>query len=350
LPASAAEDLVWAVEEAGTGLILVPGDAAGPAVWAASPLAPLVPVRPLAPGDSGLRRLRAGFQPQRTPDGQLSSILALGDSPAGDTDAWRALPPLQRYAICGQALPTSTVLATLPDDRREHAGLPLVVFRRVGRGRVLYVGSDDLWRWRQAGQGQAYGRFWRGAMRGVARRNAMADGSGWRVIVEPDPALVGEPAEIAAVPRADSAGSARQRLPCTVRSPQGTTVRLTLGADAGGGGLLTGRLVPPEAGPWEVTLAGDTAPAATLTVQPGPAESAGVPARPDVLEAVSALSGGRRFQADEVEGLAGALLEYVEAAGDPSRFRLWTHPGLVGAACLLLSAGWLLRCRREPPG
>jgi hypothetical protein len=75
-----------------------------------------------------------------------------------------------------------------------------------------------------------------------------------------------------------------------------------------------------------------------------------VPARPDVLEAVSALSGGRRFQADEVEGLAGALLEYVEAAGDPSRFRLWTHPGLVGAACLLLSAGWLLRCRREPPG
>jgi hypothetical protein len=346
LPAQAAEDLRRAVEEDGTGLILVPGAGAGPAAWAASPLVSLLPVRPPTPADDGLRRLRTGFQPQRTPAGLASTLLAFADSPEGDADAWRELPALRRYTRCGQALPGSTVLAALPDDSREDPSLPLWVRQRAGRGRILYLGTDDLWRWRQSGKGLAYERFWRAAVRAVTRRTPPTSDADWRLLIDPDPAVVGLPVEISAVPRADSAEQAIPRLSCTLQSAQGTTLLLALAPEQRGGRVLTARARLPEAGLWQILREGSDVPAATLNVLPAAAESATLPARPEVLDSVSRVSGGTCFAPDDYEAMARAVSGRLGTAAGASRSRPWTHPALAGAVCLLLSAGWLLLGRR----
>jgi hypothetical protein len=342
LPAQAAADLARGVEVAGLGLILLPGHGAGPTVWAQGPLRAVLPVGPAAADEQV--RTRTAFQPRVTAEAQGSGLLALGASSAEDAGVWQGLPGLRRYSRCGLALPGSSVLAALPEEARESLSVPLVVFRRTGLGRVLYVGSDDLWRWRAAA-GEPHARFWRGAVRAVARRATKAEGSAWRVLVEGSPAVVGAPVIVHAVPVAESVDTAAMALGCTLRSPQGTVVRMRLDAGAAAGAVLTGRTALPEAGRWEVLLEGETTAVATVEVRAGMQEDATAVARPEVLDALAAVSGGRRYAADQIAALAAAVEARRGALAETRRLRLWAQPACVSAAVLLLGLGWVLRGR-----
>jgi uncharacterized membrane protein len=55
------------------------------------------------------------------------------------------------------------------EDGKVSEGGPLLVATEYGKGRVLFVGTDDTNRWRQA-VGEAYFyRFWQNAMAWVAK-------------------------------------------------------------------------------------------------------------------------------------------------------------------------------------
>jgi hypothetical protein len=338
LPEPAATDLARGVEAAGLGLVLLPGSGAGPTAWSQSPLRAILPVRPAAADEQV--RTRTAFQPRLTAEAWESGILALGDAPEGDAEAWQCLPGLHHFSRCGQALSGGMVLATLPDESGENLSLPLLVFSRTGLGRVLYIGSDDLWRWRAAAEGEAHARFWRGAVRAVARRATRAEGSAWRLLVEGSPAAVGAPIILHALPVAESADTATATLACTVRNPQGLTVRLRLESGDASTPVLSGRITLPEAGRWEVMLENGTTVLATLDVLAGAQEDATELARPEVLDSLATVSGGRGFAADQHQALAAAVEERRGTVTETRRLRLWAHPAYVSLTLVLLGLGW----------
>lgn len=342
LSEQAAADVRWAVEEAGLGLILLPGAAAGPASWFSSPLAPLLPVQPgSAPADRVIRT-RTPSPLRLLPDARFSALAALGPEPDDDATIWRRLPGLQRFSRCGDVRPGSTALVALGDPG---GGLdvPLVVFRRVGLGRVLYVGSDQFWRWRSVGEADAHERFWQAAVRLVARPSGATAGSPWRVLVEGTPASLGSPVALHAVPSAGVDLGTTGPLRCLLRCPGGPEVRVDLTPREPGQTVWSGSVVLPQSGVWEVYPNGVAAAAATVAVLAGPVEAVGAVARPELLDALALLTGGRRFSPEETEAIADAVSAARAQATVVRRHRLWTHPAWVGSVVVLLGLGLALR-------
>ncbi|GAB5402018.1 MAG: VWA domain-containing protein [Aureliella sp.] len=92
-------------------------------------------------------------------------------APAPETanqQAWEALPELQ-FVSSSRANAESEVLvevASAVDSK------PLIVTQRFGRGRVLYVASDQTWRWRYKQGDNVHGRIWNQLARWVGRKQS----------------------------------------------------------------------------------------------------------------------------------------------------------------------------------
>ena len=136
----------------GAGLLWIAGESATPWAWADTDLADLLPfsltsepVRPRA-GDSVLAP---------TALASTRNLLIVGDVVTEADLGWSRLRYAQR--IPAQSIkPTAEILAMAraadPDASSEDAS-PAILTMRYGAGRVIYIATDEIWRWRY-GQGE----------------------------------------------------------------------------------------------------------------------------------------------------------------------------------------------------
>lgn len=77
-----------------------------------------------------------------------------------------------------------------------------------------------------------------------------------------------------------------------------------------------------------------------LPVQGMDRERIGQPARTDVLDEISRVSGGRLVQRDEID----SLIEEIQSLPEPDKLvrrqRLWSNPWWAGTIVLLLGVFW----------
>ena len=155
------EQLGWIKDQVsihGAGLIVIGGPSHMPQHYAATSVRPLLPmVEP-----SQVRVMAAGpVQVRPTDLARTLHVLRLDDGQAGQPDATgrpAQLGPLQWVQDLGPLRPAAELLAEAVDrsDQRH----PLLVTMRYGSGRVLYIGTDETWRWRY-GRGEFhFERFW----------------------------------------------------------------------------------------------------------------------------------------------------------------------------------------------
>jgi hypothetical protein len=164
---------ILAKVESGTGIGLLGGfhafEAGG---WASSSLGRLMPIEPdrLArqPFDQPVRPgLHIPGPLQMQPDAKFGaiSILRLGKDEVESKAAWEKLPSLAGANRLGVLVPTAKPLAVT------RQGVPLLVAREFGAGRVLAFAADSTWRWVMQGAGEAHRRFWRQLVLWLARRD-----------------------------------------------------------------------------------------------------------------------------------------------------------------------------------
>ncbi len=101
------------------------------------------------------------------PDEQFGgvSILRLGQTRDDSDEVWQGLPALDGANRLPRLLPVAKTLAAT------EAGLPLLVAREYGLGRVLVFAVDSTWRWAMQGAAGSYKRFWRQFVLWLARRD-----------------------------------------------------------------------------------------------------------------------------------------------------------------------------------
>ena len=69
--------------------------------------------------------------------------LRLSESPQADQRMWDSLPPLYRYVSLPPLKPVARVLLT-----ERETGEPVVTQMPLGAGQMIFVGTDETWRWR----------------------------------------------------------------------------------------------------------------------------------------------------------------------------------------------------------
>ncbi|HEX8914644.1 MAG TPA: hypothetical protein VF796_20000 [Humisphaera sp.] len=155
--------------EAGAGLVMLAGARHDPAAYRGTPLAAALPVElPAEPARAG-GVVKEGFQIVVTAEGKRSPCFRFRDDPASNEKALAELDPLFWSAAGVTAKPGATVWAVHPTPGADGKRAPLMVAGEHGKGRVLYIGFDDTWRWRRmAGEASAFDAFWTGAIRAVA--------------------------------------------------------------------------------------------------------------------------------------------------------------------------------------
>lgn len=346
--------------DGGGGLAMLGGDMSfSSGGYQGTPVAAALPVDLLEPWGGGPLVDTARFAPQLTDAGKSHPVTALRYAIPDNLAAWKALPELEGVNRVAGARSDATVLAVHPRLRTARGEpMPVIVAGDYGQGRSLAVTTDSLWRYgfvaaaKPGDDGRAYTKLWENAIRWLIQdpdlRNLHVDSDAVeyapRATVRLTVRLLGRDYQPLAKGKVQLAWK-RGADPRTA-VPVGSTT-LEVGEDGTGTHDLAG-LSP---GAYRVEATADVAgrPVAAgdiFLVRDASAEldePAGVPA---TLERIATSTGGRALGA--IDALPGDLafdVPRVVRVDERADVELWSRPGLIVLALLLLGLEWLLRQR-----
>jgi hypothetical protein len=247
------EQIRTLVSERGAGLIWIGGSAATPGAWRGTPLADLIPFS-VSESDRGSGP-QTWLDPVVLRPGPAASrygVLQLGESPRepwpevlSSSDAgWNTFRWAQRIDPASLK-PTTEVLALASPVTNaggsSAAPTPLAMTMRYGAGRVVYIATDETWRYRYARGEVLTERFWIPIVRLLARESLGRTGRPALVEASPERAQVNQQVQV-------SVRLLDQTL--VDKRPEAIKVRLVPQAQAGSPGRTQGTaelLLKPQA-------------------------------------------------------------------------------------------------------
>jgi hypothetical protein len=336
-----------AVAERGTGLAWIGGSRSTPRTWHGTTAEELLPFT----GPYELERLSVPVNLSPTPLAARLGVLRLADDPKSAFPAellsadegWAQLEWAQRIPI--QSLkPASEILAESAQEI-EGGHAPLVVGMRYGAGNVLYVATDEIWRWRN-GRGETYPeRFWVQLLRSLARPSLGVGREEVRIAIEPGRSVVGDTVrvevELPAGPPPTTV--ALEAIP---EDSRGAAVDIV--ATPGLGGLFVAAWSPEREGRWKVrprdpSLAARAGDGAILEVTRSDRELRDAEADRPLLESLARETGGRVVGPADVATLVRSLPNRSIHTENPLRDPIWNSPLALAILMSLLASEWIVR-------
>ena len=334
--------LVEAVSRRGVGLVLQPGGAHLPREYADAPLEELFPVTiDQAAGDGSATVEAAAFKPLRmrvTARGAMHPAFALSGDAGRNRSKWSEMPPFFRAAAATGPKPSATVLAEV-DAPASRAAIVLMAEAPVGNGRVVWIGTDETFRWRRNVGDSMFWRFWGQALRSAARRDDHPPDANWLVLTpgrcEPDsPVLV----ELNLVD--ESKKPVEAALQKVALTPPGAAAAVAIELrPAGRPGLYSGAFTPDSAGRHGVRHGTAAAGLSAECVVSEPSrERAQAGVDREALRSLADLSGGAVIEVADFSTIPYKLTKTAVEARTSLEDEIWdTWPVLVllvGLSCL----------------
>jgi uncharacterized membrane protein len=300
---------------------------------------------------------RDAFKPKLTLEGRAHPVTSLSLDERANDARWAALPSLEGVNRVARLRPGAASLLVHPSARTDNGEpAPVLAVAEAGKGRTMALLTDTAWHWGflAAGggdDGRAFQRFWENAIRWLVRdpsltllrleldrveyRRGQTVVARVRTLNADYTPAGGTDVALELVPanEAESAGRKplRELKVTTNKEGEANFELASLPAGAyrlAASAVLAGRPLTEEQ---------------TLVVRPEGRELEDVVAREAVLRELAALTGGelRRGALGDV-----SLRKPREVrVGNLRTIELWSNPGLLLLALVLLSAEWALRRR-----
>lgn len=335
------------VEFQASGLVFIPGSQGNAHSFASTALEPLMPVVLDASNTDGVGT-RNAMRMELTEAGRRSLLTKLADTAEENVDVWLNLPGFQWHSAVSRAKPGVEVLAVHESAMSEQGRMPLLATKTFGAGKVLFMGTDGVWRWRKGVEDKYHYRFWSQVVRWMAYQRNMAKGESMRFYFSPDTPSIGQTLTLRAnVMQSSGEPLVQGEVTAKIEAPSGKSQSIKL--SSGGTeswGSFEGRYETTEPGMHQVTLMCKQT-AETLEtsffVQGVSRERIGQAARPKVLEELARLTGGKSLSISEPQGWMDAIRMAPEPPSTIRRIALWSHPWLVALMVGLLTAFWIGR-------
>ncbi|MEO1129888.1 MAG: vWA domain-containing protein [Planctomycetota bacterium] len=304
-------------------------------------------ISPVTWGDEILPGGHAGL----TPEGMRRS--ALGDDTATPR-AFADLPNVLATTVAADERALTSVWLRRTDDPNILAtdtDPAIVAYASVGRGRVLAVLSDGLWRWAflpraMRTQAGVYRLFWSRTIRWLAMGGEFLPGQSVSLTPDRIAARPGDtiglrmrtrtldPSDTQPIIRIEHDGQIAERVRLTRSASDPTS--------------YVGAFTPPTEGVYLLTLDDDEQPiTARVAVYEDRPELLDTATRRAQLEALSTQTGGLILPLDDIQPLVDALQIRRSAVDAPQeRQPVWDLPVVFGGIVLLLGVEWFLRRRQ----
>ncbi|MHC2067701.1 hypothetical protein ACYFX5_09535 [Bremerella sp. T1] len=337
------------VQVKGGGLVFIGGQFYLPWDYRSTPLDTLLPfslddARRADPDQSYINPV-----PVELTDLGLNTVpLQVTEMPADAIAAWRGLDQVYWHVPIERLRPGAQVLAnaTRPDGTKQ----PFLTQQFIGRGKVMFLGSDDLWRW------DYHDEFWMQMIRYLARSSLLDSDGSVEITVDRATYRTGESAtarvrffdEGEAPPEDDG-------VQLTLEKPDGRTRTITMSRVAGNRDLFEATLPGLTAGEhrlWVVQplLRGDSGesepPSTQFMVEPVAGEMTRLDMDIDELRQTATTTRGQYFSFLEADSLLEALprgrqVRIQTLPPEP----LWNSWKLALLFVTLLIGEWVLRKR-----
>jgi hypothetical protein len=346
LTAEQCELLAGLVQQQASGLVFMPGPQGNQASLLQTKLGDLYPVvlddaEPYGLGSPAVNQL------ELTESGEKSLLTRLGPSEDSSRSIWEALPGFNWCAAVSRAKVGAEVLGVHQSMENEFGRLPLLVSNTYGVGKVLFMGTDSAWKWRLGFEDKFHYRFWAQVVRWMAYQRNMAKGSSMRFFFSPDaPAARQTIAMQANVVGPDGAPLNSGDVIVEIKAPSGQTAAVRLQAAGDDWGAYDGTWQPAEAGEHKVLVkcrqTGDTLESA-IYVRSAPLEVVGRPARPEVLEEIAQITGGKVLRPNQIADVVNYVSELPEPPPTQRRVQIWSHPLTIVVLVSALTVFWVAR-------
>jgi hypothetical protein len=383
------------VSVGGAGLIWIGGEGSTPIAWRSTPLAELLPfILPetvSSTHSSGLNTFDDPVTISPTPAAERLGVLRLSDTQTNGSwfppmlsnpnTGWSELYWVQKIEPSTLKPTAETLAIASPVSGNSTApssgAHPALVTMRYGAGRIIYVATDEIWRWRY-GRGELYPeRFWIQLVRLLGRESVARSGRPAILEATPDRAVVDQPVRIQITlldqSLADSAPpSLRVRLkregqidgkPLATALPSAESMELTLTpeiTESSGGRKPISRVfaatwIPTESGRYRATTddpilastaVGSAAEDLTARIEVWQPDDEMRRPQTDhpLLAKLAESTGGRVLPPNQLSQVSNYLPNRkLKLAGEPEIHTLWDTPLALILLVVLLTAEWIGR-------
>ena len=387
--------LKYNVEERGTLLVFISGSEYMPMTYKNQALRDLMPIEYTPDGQSHRDAPEDDFVFQLTAAGRGHPVMSQSSSSAENEEIWQSIPDFHwRLPINGvkagadvlayakprgkdgsvsqAAAQAESIAATIEEDpetalkrleemRSEQARNALVVSQMKGKGRVLMLTTDNMWRLRSKSGDQLHHRFWGQVMRWGAGEKLRTGNHYVRVGTDQLRYGAGEPVKAFARFLDEKHNGLDGLEPKIVVIPP----------DSNQGRVYYAQKRPDSNGFYECELPGFPKPGEyrlrvecpkakekldrrmpalletsfVVVTTKRPAEEVDITATRNAVERIAASTGGKVLKAADYVKLDPDLGGGSKTLSDRVEYQLWSMPPLFLLIILLLTAEWVLRKR-----
>lgn len=336
------------VVDRGRSLIVIAGPNLGS--WNETPeLAALLPVELSTESGAPL----SGPIEVNTPANGSSPVFEMPQEPS-DAGVFADLPPVDQVYPPLRKRPAATILLEARDHRNGDGPIIVMAEHTVGRGRVLFIGTDTMWKWQMLGRVDADGNtpyrvFWQQALRVMAPERSFHSGAALWLRTDRGRYVAGHTVRM----RAELEGD----LPVTgavgtIMWPDGREVPLALQADLDRPGNFVTEFEVPDAGRHTVRVVVESGNrvaaevAAVIEVDEALGREAPAPTDRGMLRRIASATGGRSV--DPADPKSWPKPRHVERQRvQMSRtIDLWSGFHLVLLLVAVLALDWVIRLVR----
>jgi hypothetical protein len=150
----------------GTGLLMLAGPLYAPHAYKDTPLAEILPIEPVGKPPAEPADRSKPFHTELTPLGRTHSMFRFSSDDGENMAIWQKLAPMYWWSSGYRLKPLAEVLAVHPTEKAlardpgQDGRHPLIVQHFVGSGRCMFIGVDEIWRWRFREDEVRFNNFW----------------------------------------------------------------------------------------------------------------------------------------------------------------------------------------------
>lgn len=338
-----AELLRGLVEQQSSGLVLIPGRRGRQLSLANSALKDLYPVLLDPSKPEGISLVNESALTLTT-QGRSHLLTRFDADERRNEELWRQLPGFFWSAAVEKARPGSEVLGVHASLRNTWGRIPLLTTRNAGSGKVLFLGTDNAWRWRRGVEDRYHYRFWSQVVRWMSHQRHLAEKQGVRLTYTPEAPQAGDAVSLQAT-ILDASGFPITEGPVSARitTPSGRTERLNFTPVEGGWGVFQASFNTQEGGHHKIHLASEphnrSLDADIVVAQPL-REKVGRPANANALREIATLTQGAALPHDQLDTLVSRISVLPDPQPMERRIRLWSDPRWGTLLITLLAVYW----------
>jgi hypothetical protein len=289
---------------------------------------------------------------ERTLRGRGSAMLRLADEDEENEKIWDELPGVFWVADVERAKPSAQVLMVRADEAAENSRdrKPVLALHTFGAGHVMYVGTDNFWRWRRNVGDRHHTTLWSQIVQRMALPRLMGFSRDVQLTLDRRTYRTGDRVRVKArlFNRDDLPLNGLQLV--YRRQESGEEQVVDLQSDRDLPGAYSGEFLAPKAGQFELNLRDPNGPRDTLerekrffSVREFNLEKTRIAMNESLLREMAAQTGGAFFREENLHKLPAAIPDRMRETVVHMERELWSSWIYFLLLLIVITIEWVIR-------